>query len=798
MFQYLNFSKLLSSGFILSPCWLIIFSFIQLPTFSQSFSLKPFPLSSVRILDGPFKNAQQTDLKYILALEPDRLLSPYLREAGIKPKAESYGNWENTGLDGHIEGHYLSALSNMYATTGNKELFRRINYIINWLKVCQQKNGDGYVGGIPGGKAMWQEIEKGKINASSFSLNGKWVPWYNLHKLYAGLRDAYLIAGNTEAKNILIRLSDWCLNLTSNLSDAQMQRMLRSEHGGMNEVLADVAAITGDTKYLKLAIRFSDEVILNPLIEDKDSLTGLHANTQIPKVIGYGRIAEISKNKDWANAARFFWETVVQNRTVSIGGNSVSEHFNPSNDFSSMIESKEGIESCNTYNMLRLTKLLFLENPSGNYMDYYERALYNHILSSQNPKGGFVYFTPMRPRHYRVYSQPDLDFWCCVGTGLENHGKYGDLIYAHNDKDIFVNLFMASTLEWKEKGITLVQNTKFPFEETTEIKLKLEKPSEFSLHFRYPSWVKKGQMKVRVNNKEFSVKPDAFSYVSVKRIWKSGDVVSLVLPMQTKVEYMPDHSQWISFVHGPIVLAAITDTTDLQGLFADGSRMGHVANGPLYPLDESPFILTSSKDTGYEIKPVRGESLTFTADQIISSNKYKKLKLVPFFEIHNARYIVYWPVSAPDKLNDVKEMLRLKEKEKIELESRTIDKVAPGQQQPEVEHNLQGEKTSAGSFNNRHYRNAEDWFSYDLKNPNKDVRILRITFYGKNANRKFDIYLNETLLTTMNTDGSRGDKFFDVDYKLPERIKGENKLIVKFVATEGFKTADIYYIRLLK
>ncbi|MDQ3845247.1 MAG: glycoside hydrolase family 127 protein, partial [Bacteroidota bacterium] len=469
--------------------------------FTQTGPLKTFPLSAVRLLDGPFKQAQQTDMKYMLALNPDRLLAPYLRESGIEPKAKNYGNWEGTGLDGHIGGHYLSALSNMYAATGNAVLLQRLNYMIDWLDKCQQKNGDGYVGGVPGGRAMWQEVAQGKIKAGAFSLNDKWVPWYNLHKLYAGLVDAYTIAGNAKAKNILIKLSDWCVNLTANLSDEQMQQMLRSEHGGMNEVFADVAAITGDTKYLQLARRFSHRRILNPLLQQKDSLTGLHANTQIPKVIGFIRIAEVADDTAWAKAAGFFWQTVVDNRTVSIGGNSVREHFHPSDNFSSMIESKEGPETCNSYNMLKLTKHLFLSHPSARFMDYYERTLYNHILSSQHPQGGFVYFTPMRPRHYRVYSQPQQCFWCCVGSGLENHGKYGELIYAHNDKDIFVNLFIPSTLQWKEKGVTLVQHTKFPFEETSQIKLNVKQPKKFALYFRYPSWVKEGQMKLKVNNK---------------------------------------------------------------------------------------------------------------------------------------------------------------------------------------------------------------------------------------------------------------------------------------------------------
>ncbi|NCU05618.1 MAG: glycosyl hydrolase, partial [Chitinophagaceae bacterium] len=378
----------------------------QLMGKAQTYKLETFALSDVRLLNSPFKQAQETDKKYILSMDVDRLLAPFLREAGIETKAISYPNWENSGLDGHIGGHYISALANMYAATGDAEILRRLNYMIDQLEKCQKKDADGYVGGIPGGKKMWQDVAAGKINAGGFSLNDKWVPLYNIHKLYAGLIDAYTIAGNQKAKTILVKLSDWFYTITSKLSDEQLQTILRSEHGGMNEAFADVAAITGDKKYLELAKRLSHKVILNPLLQQKDALNGLHANTQIPKVIGFLRIASIAGDSIWANAANFFWNTVTQHRTISIGGNSVREHFHPANDFSSMIDTKEGPETCNSYNMLKLSKQLFLSHPSATYMDYYERTMYNHILSSQHPDGGFVYFTPIRPRHYRVYSQP--------------------------------------------------------------------------------------------------------------------------------------------------------------------------------------------------------------------------------------------------------------------------------------------------------------------------------------------------------------------------------------------------------
>lgn len=768
--------------------------------FAQEAVLKTFPLSAVQLTDGPFKQAQQTDLKYILALDPDRLLAPFLREAGIEPKAESYGNWENTGLDGHIGGHYLSALSLMYASTGNTEVKSRLDYMVDQLAICQEKSSDGYVGGIPAGKAMWADIAKGKINAETFALNKKWVPLYNIHKLYAGLIDAYTIAGNEKAKAVLVKLSDWCLNLTANLSDEQMQNILRSEHGGLNETFADVAHITGDKKYLELARKFSHEAILNPLLENKDALTGLHANTQIPKVIGFMRVAQEAKDTSWANAADFFWETVVNKRTISIGGNSVREHFNPVNNFSTMIESKEGPETCNTYNMLKLSKNLFLSKPEARYIDYYERATYNHILSTQHPNGGFVYFTPIRPQHYRVYSKHDEGFWCCVGSGLENHGKYGELIYAHNDKDIFVNLFMASTLNWREKDLSLVQSTKFPFEEKSEIKLSLKKSRNFSLNLRYPSWVKAGSMEVFVNNKAVDVTSEPSSYITINRKWKDGDVIRFSVPMQTKTEALPDNSNWLSFVHGPIVLASVTSKDDMPGLIADGSRMGHIANGKSYSLESAPVIISDNNTFEPVLETVDKGALRFKASNLIYQDNFKNLELVPFFQIHDARYMLYWPVNSREKLVESQKDLQQKEALKLALEASTIDQIAPGEQQPESDHNFQGEKTESGVFSDRHWRHAEGWFSYELKNPDRAAKKLRITYSGSDKGRAFDIFLNDELLKTVSLNGAEGDQFYDIDYPLTEKMLSNqrSKMKLKFVAKPGSIAGGIYYIRLMK
>ncbi|WP_207428019.1 glycoside hydrolase family 127 protein [Pedobacter sp. SYSU D00535] len=766
--------------------------------FSQSSKLSPFPLSSVRLLPSPFLEAQQTDAKYILSLDADRLLAPFLREAGLEPKAKSYGNWENTGLDGHIGGHYLTAVAQMYASTGDKVFLDRLNYMLDWLEKCQQQNGNGYVGGVPGSKAMWNDIAQGKIKAGGFSLNDKWVPWYNIHKTYAGLVDAYRLTGSEKAKKILIGLSEWALNLTAKLTEGQMQDMLRSEHGGMNEVFADVALITGDKRYLELAKKFSHQTILNPLAENKDSLNGLHANTQIPKVIGFARIAAQTGDKSYGQAASFFWNTVVNNRTVAFGGNSVREHFNPPNNFSSMLESREGPETCNSYNMLKLSKQLFLENPDSKYFDYYERTVYNHILSSQHPEGGFVYFTPIRPNHYRVYSSPQQSFWCCVGSGIENHGKYGEMIYANDEKNLYVNLFIPSTLTWKERGIAVNQQTTFPQEERSTFTMSLKKSQRFSLKLRQPSWLA-GPMLVKVNNQEVSGKVDPAGYLSLDRTWKNGDKIAVTLPMKTMVEQLPDKSNWLSFVHGPLVLAATTGTNDLTKLRADDSRMGHIASGKIIPLEEAPLLVGNKEAFVAAIKPA-GNGLSFSASELIHQDRYKDLKLVPFYQVHDARYVIYWPFTSREELPKVLQSMKQKEEAKLALEANTVDLVIAGEQQPESDHNFKGEHTETGMFREQHYRNGKGWFSYDMRNPDSQASKLSITYFGADRNKDFDIYVNDALLSSISLKGDEGNDFVTKTFDLPAAIVRGNKnpIKVQFKAKAGSAIAGIYEVRLLR
>ncbi len=775
-----------------------------------------FSLQDVKLLDSPFLQAQQTDLHYILALDPDRLSAPFLREAGLTPKAPSYTNWENTGLDGHIGGHYLSALSMMYASTGDTVIYNRLNYMLNELHRAQQAVGTGFIGGTPGSLQLWKEIKAGDIRAGGFSLNGKWVPLYNIHKTYAGLRDAYLYAHSDLARQMLINLTDWMIDITSGLSDSQMQDMLRSEHGGLNETFADVAEITGDKKYLELARRFSHKVILDPLIKNEDKLNGMHANTQIPKVIGYKRVAEVSKDDkdwnhaaEWDHAARFFWNTVVNHRSVCIGGNSVREHFHPSDNFTSMLNDVQGPETCNTYNMLRLTKMLYQNSgdvgnsnkPDPRYVDYYERALYNHILSSQEPdKGGFVYFTPMRPGHYRVYSQPETSMWCCVGSGLENHTKYGEFIYAHQQDTLYVNLFIPSQLNWKEQGVTLTQETLFPDDEKVTLRIDKAAKKKLTLMIRIPEWAGNSEgYEITINGKKHlsDIQAGTSTYLPLRRKWKKGDMITFHLPMKVSLEQIPDKKDYYAFLYGPIVLAASTGTENLDGIYADDSRGGHIAHGRQIPLQEVPMLIGNPDSIRHSLHKQPRSKLAFSYDgNVYPTQKSKSLELIPFFRLHNSRYAVYFRQASEEQFKTIQEEMATAEQKATELANQTVDLIFPGEQQPESDHGIQYEASETGTHKDRHFRRAKGWFSYNLK-VKEEASQLMITVRQEDRNKAVILLNNEKLAVHPTISKADKDGFITLCYLLPRKLKaGSCEILFKPDGTEW--TSAIYEVRLLK
>ena len=782
--------------FLLAAAWTVA-GFAQDRLYSDE-----FPLGDVKLLDGPLQKARDLNIRTLLQYDCDRLLAPYRIQAGLEPRKKAYPNWD--GLDGHVGGHYLAAMA-MNAATGNEECRRRMEYMLAELQECADANvknhpdwGKGYVGGMPDSENIWSKFKKGDFSVYSRA----WAPFYNLHKMYAGLRDAWLYCGNEQAKNLFLGFCDWAIDLTAGLTDAQMEQMMGNEHGGMNEVLADGYAISGDPKYLAVARRFSHRMLLNPMSQRVDNLDNLHANTQVPKAVGFARIAELGGDETYNDAAEFFWDVVTGERSLAFGGNSRREHFPSKEACTDFINDIDGPESCNTFNMLRLTEALHRRNPDARYADFYELATFNHILSTQHPEhGGYVYFTPARPRHYRNYSAPNEAMWCCVGTGMENHGKYGQFIYTHKGNALFVNLFVSSELNWREKGVTLRQETGFPYGETSRITVAAGKGT-FPVLVRYPSWVKPGAFKVQVNGKPVEIVTGPGSYVTIDRKWKKGDVIDVTFPMHNSVKYLPNVPKYVALMHGPILLGMKTGTEDLAHLIADDSRFGQYASGAKLPLDGAPILIDDHIDRIAEhLKPVAGKPLHYTLD--VKMENPIRNELQPFFEIHDARYMMYWLTLSEQGYKDYLEGLARAEKERQELEARTIDKVQPGEQQPETDHKMETNGSSTGNTNDVFFRDARNgrFFSYLMKTDGRTDLSLRLQFWGVGEwkTHEFDIFVDEELLTSVNNTGKyRISEFKYETFPIPaSMLEGKEQVRVKFVAKPGKQVGEIYGVRLV-
>lgn len=750
-----------------------------------------FPLTSIRLLDGDFKRAQETSLRYLLELDADRLLAPYLHEAGLHSSATSYGSWEADGMGGHIGGHYLSACAQMYAATGDQRLRDRVEYIVGALGRCQDVGGDGYVGGVPGGRALGAELAAGTVDADLFTLNGRWVPLYNLHKSFAGLLDAYMHAHSTEALTIVCGLADWWMTVAGSIPDTLFEEILHAEFGGMNDAFAILAGITGNAGYLEQARRFSHRVLLDTLAEGRDELDGLHANTQIPKVVGYERLGAATGDVRYVRAADSFWNTLVANRTVSIGGNSVREHFHPSSDFTPMIQDAQGPETCNTYNMLKLAKLRFERTGDPAAIEFYERALYNHILSSQHPHhGGLVYFTSMRPAHYRVYSTAQESMWCCVGSGLENHARYAELIYSDSEDCLLVNLYAASELNWDRKGIQVRLETDFPRADTANLLITAASPIRATIRLRRPSWAL--QMEVRIDGSPVVSEGDDNGYITMSRTWEGTTTLTLRLETGLQAELLPDGSPWVSYRFGPVVLAARAGTRGVEAFQARDERMGHVAAGMLLPLSQTPVVSVSEPLDAIALSDRAAIKAELTATAVSGP---VTLTLEPFAGIHDERYTVYWPAGPVDqRLRE----LRALDKVAAGLEQ-IIDAVTAGEQQPESDHAFAGEATRAGGREGIHWRSATGWFSYVLKDANRQGSILRIRFRVVEG-RAHEIRLNGTPLRgSVRMERADNQVIHEFDIADVPRSTGDGgQLVISVHSLDGRATGDLLEVQLLK
>lgn len=793
---------LLANIFRINLVLLVFFRiFLSMSYAQEKLYTNEFPLSAVQLLDGPFKEAQDLNLKTLLQYDTDRLLEPFLTEAGLPAKGTRFANWD--GLAGHVGGHYLTALAIHYASTGQVECKTRMDYMLAELKKCQDANGNGYLGGIPGSKALWSEIKSGIFTR----YNTAWVPWYNLHKTYAGLRDAWLYGNSDLAGEMFLKLCNWGIDVISNLTTTQMQQMLDKEFGGMNEVYADAFQMTGDKKYLEAAKKFTHNVLFNAMKAGIDNLDNKHANTQIPKVIGFARIAQLDpSDSDYLKASRFFWNTVVNNRSLALGGNSRNEHFPSAASCEDYTTNREGPESCNTYNMLKLSEDLFKMEPKASYIDFYERAIYNHILSTQHPEhGGYVYFTSARPRHYRVYSAPNQAMWCCVGSGMENHGKYGQMIYTHQGNDsLYVNLFIASRLNWKEKGLTLVQQTRFPDEASTTLSLTTGSPVSCKLLIRHPDWVNASDFKITVNNKIIATVSQPGTYFTLDRTWNNNDQIRIELPMQHHFEEMPNVPKYIALLYGPILLGAKTGNQGLTGLVADDSRWAHIANGELLALNTAPIIEGNRDSILQQFSPVEGQTLSFRAPQLFPDQpNYQSIVFEPFYKIHDSRYMMYWMSISRADYATVKENLTRDEQQALELDRRTVDGIATGEQQPDADHAVKGVNSNTGVHNNEYWRDATNggYFSYQMATKGNTNLTLFVRYWGnETGNRTFDILVDNVVVATENVTGKWNvNSFVNVEYSIPEALlKGKTIVTVTFKAKPGNIAGGVFYLRLLK
>jgi uncharacterized protein len=751
---------------------------------------RPLPLSSVRLTDGPLKHAQDLDAEYLLKLEPDRMLAYYRKRAGLQPKAEGYPGWDGDGrnLTGHIAGHYLSAVSLMYAATGDTRFKERADYIVKELKEVQDKNGNGYLGAVEGLPEKFAEVSKGNIKSSSFDLNGLWSPWYTLHKTFAGLRDAYRYTGNRTALELEAKFAAWAETIMLKLTPEQTQQMLNTEFGGMNEVLAELYGDTGDKRWLNLSRRFDHNAFVDPLKRREDKLAGQHGNTQVPKMLGVLMQYIYTGEKSDGVAAEFFWDAVVNDHTYATGGHGKDEYFGPPDQLAERVDGRTN-ETCNVYNMLKMTRRLFAIHPDIKYAEFEEKALFNHILASIDPEDGRTcYMVPVGRGVRHEYQDMFRDFSCCVGTGMESHGLHGDGIYYESGDRLWVNMYVPSTATWKAAGATVSMDTTFPEGDAATVKLTLQKPKSFTLALRRPSWAGNG-FEVKVNGQAVTSVPGPGSYVEIKRTWKTGDTVVLVLPKTLRIEGLPDNKNRAALMWGPLVLAG-----DLGP-----ERRGDSG-------DPVPSLVTAEKSVGEWLQPVPDHLGVFRTVDVgrKTDGQANEIEFVPFYRLHRRTYAIYWDLYDAERWARKLEELATEKAKQQKLSAATVAFVQPGDPDKEKQFNQQGEGTASERLMGRAGRRSRKWFSFDLPVESAKPMALVLTYNPEErSKRTFEILVDGQRIGEGMIEryppGSATGQFYDRDYKIPaELVKDKQKVTVRFQASGGNETATIFGVRMVR
>ena len=758
------------------------------PAPKVAFVARPFPLQHVRLLDGPFRDAMQRDQKYLLALDPDRLLHNFRVTAGLPSNAKPLGGWEapDVELRGHSVGHYLSALALMYASTGDERLKSRGDLIVTELaKVQAAMPSRGF---HPGYLSAFPEELIDRVDARQ----KVWAPYYTLHKIMAGLLDMHELCGNAKALDVLAKQADWVKFRMDRLTREQQQAMLMTEHGGMTEVLANLYAVTGNPDHLRIARTFDHESVLGPLARRDDPLNGLHANTQIPKIIGAAREYEMTGDARYREAAAFFWERVALHRSYANGGHSDDESFFPPEEFSHHLGTSSS-ETCNTYNMLKLTRHLFSWTPSAQLMDFYERGLYNHILASQDPATGMmIYYCPFAPGAFRTYSTPDASFWCCVGTGMENHGKYPDTIYFQGDDTLWVNLFVASELTWRQKGLRVRQETRYPDQDSATLTFTADRPVQLAVNVRWPSWAVDG-ITLSVNGRPEKVDGRPGSYATVARAWKSGDTLSVRLPMRLHTEPMPDNPNVLAILYGPVLLAGDLGKEGLDEARRYGPSAPQVNR--IAPVTV-PVLVSEADKLLPAVGAVKDRPLTFHTNGI---GQPRDVTLIPLARAADVRYNVYWTRYSPGEWDKKKVEIEAADRRRRALATATIDAVDPGSEDSEKDHDLQQASSTQPFFEGHRGREARNgWFSYALKVvPDKPLTLV-CSYRGSEGRRRvFDVLVDGRKLKTENLP-YHPTELLDYEYTIPPALTaGKTGVIVKFQSQADAATAAVFDVRIV-
>jgi uncharacterized protein len=591
--------------------------------------VQPFRMTEVRLAPSIFGNVQAANRGYLQRLNSDRLLHNFRVNARLPSSAQPLGGWEKPDceLRGHFVGHYLSACALMYSSTGDQELKAKGDSIVAELAKCQARLSGGYLSAFP--------IEFfDRLNARK----KVWAPFYTIHKIMAGMYDMHQHCDNKQALEVLQGMAKWADNWTGSMAEPHMQDILNTEYGGINDVLYDLAAATGDDHHAAVGDRFTKKRFFNPLGLRRDELRGLHVNTHIPQVIGAARRYEISGDERFHDVADFFWYEVTGARAYVTGGTSNGEAWlvEPRRLGAELKMHASTTECCCAYNMLKLTRHLYQWTGDPRYFDYYERTLLNHRLGAINPETGATqYYLSIVPAAWRTFNTEDDSFWCCTGTGVEEFSKLNSSIYFHDEKGLYVNLFIPSDLDWREKQVKVSQQTKFPDEPGTTLLISTSGPVEMPIHLRIPYWVG-SDASVKINGKALDVTPSPASYLTIARTWSDGDRLQLELPMHLHVETMPDERATQAVLYGPLVLAGKLGSEGLTKEMIIGPMGPEVDKHPM----QVPQLRASNADPDSWLRRTNDQELEFR-----TSGQPRDITFLPFNRLSGERYSIYWTVT---------------------------------------------------------------------------------------------------------------------------------------------------------